>query len=121
MLVPVYRKNDNIVFQPIFIKETKDKPRKTDYNELKSALYGQQGGECYYCGIRLHIKAFQIEHKTPKTRQGTNDIYNLCLACPTCNALKYILTEEEFKSKYGVYLKLIRSAIRLARLLGCNV
>ena len=58
-------------------------------------LYATQGGNCYYC--RIDIEAgYHIEHMTPLSRDGRNDISNICLACVPCNLQKHTKTAKEF-------------------------
>jgi 5-methylcytosine-specific restriction endonuclease McrA len=65
------------------------------------ALADQQNHRCYYCGASFFINGtleyyFEIEHKIPISRGGSNDITNVALACRECNARKGIQTEAEF-------------------------
>ncbi|MBZ9752997.1 HNH endonuclease [Deinococcus sp. HMF7604] len=55
-------------------------------NDIK-AKYSLQGGRCYYCKEYLH-KAYNIDHKIPLSKGGTNWPANLCVACETCNKRK---------------------------------
>lgn len=64
-------------------------------NELKAMLLREQDGKCYYCGSTL--EKIHIEHKTPKSRGGTDEIENLCLSCPDCNLSKWARTVDEYK------------------------
>ena len=57
-------------------------------------LYATQGGRCYYCSIE--IEKYHIEHMTPLSRGGRNDVSNICLACAPCNLKKHTKTAEEF-------------------------
>ncbi|MCB1234658.1 MAG: HNH endonuclease [Verrucomicrobiae bacterium] len=45
---------------------------------------------CEYCRIsqRLQGAIFHIEHIVPRTKDGTDDLENLALACPSCNLRK---------------------------------
>ncbi|KKL55262.1 hypothetical protein LCGC14_2257190, partial [marine sediment metagenome] len=43
-------------------------------------LYATQGGSCYYCSVDIE-QSFHIEHMLPLSRDGRNDISNICLAC----------------------------------------
>lgn len=45
-----------------------------------------QGGLCYYCGKTL--TEWQIDHKIPLSRGGSNFPANTCIACPECNLEK---------------------------------
>lgn len=52
----------------------------------------QTVGFCIYCGL----DADTLDHLIPKARGGTDDPGNLALACSSCNALKGMLTYDEF-------------------------
>lgn len=64
-------------------------------------LYATQQAQCFYCGSWL-LK-YHIDHKIPLNRielHPTNDIANLCLACPSCNLRKHTKTAEEFLKSF---------------------
>ena len=50
------------------------------------ALRIQQHNRCAYC--QRWTQQLQTEHIVPIKRGGTDDISNICLACPTCNSSK---------------------------------
>lgn len=54
-----------------------------------------QDARCAYCK-QLLSGAYHIDHKTPVSRGGTNDIDNLHITCPRCNMRKGAMTHEEF-------------------------
>lgn len=52
-------------------------------------------GKCIHCNAKLVVSldgqadgAATIEHIVPRTHGGTDDLANLAIACPRCNALK---------------------------------
>ena len=54
-----------------------------------------QDAKCAYC--KTHLSGpYHIDHKTPVSRGGTNDISNLHITCPRCNMQKHNMTHEEF-------------------------
>lgn len=61
-------------------------------------LYATQGGRCYYCSVEIE-EGYHIEHMTPLSRGGRNDVSNICLACAPCNFKKHTKTAEEFKGE----------------------
>ena len=87
------------------------------WKDVKS-LYGQQNGCCYYCNRpfnndysratnkkpakngnprrSVHTAIFHLEHKEPLSRGGSNQLHNICLACPKCNMNKGTMTAHEF-------------------------
>jgi len=75
--------------------------RGTHTHKQLLSLAKQQNHCCYYCGDSFFINGtleyyFEVEHKTPISRGGTNDITNIALACKGCNARKGVQTAEEF-------------------------
>ena len=63
-------------------------------------LYATQGGRCYYCSVDIE-NGYHIEHMTPLSRGGQNDVSNICLACAPCNLSKHTKTAEEFQGVWG--------------------
>jgi 5-methylcytosine-specific restriction endonuclease McrA len=61
-------------------------------------LYASQGGRCYYCSVEIE-EGYHIEHMIPLSREGRNDVSNICLACAPCNLRKYTKTAEEFQNE----------------------
>ncbi len=61
-------------------------------------LYATQGGRCYYCSVEIE-NGYHIEHMTPLSRGGKNDVSNICLACAPCNLSKHTKTAEEFQGE----------------------
>ena len=62
-------------------------------------LFEQQDGFCFYCGELLYSsfeRDMHVDHKTPISRGGTNDLVNLALTCAKCNLRKHDKTEKEF-------------------------
>ena len=59
-------------------------------------LYATQGARCYYCSVSIE-ELYHIEHMTPLSRGGKNDVSNICLACAPCNLSKHTKTAEEFQ------------------------
>lgn len=74
-----------------------DMPSRFDID----ALFCSQDARCIYCGSLLD-SGFHIDHKTPIIRDGTNDIENLQLLCPTCNLKKSTKTHEEYAAMVGI-------------------
>lgn len=64
-------------------------------------LFAEQSGRCFYCGIALD-QSYEIEHKTPLARGGSNWPSNLCCACKPCNRAKRTRTAEEFMRTLAV-------------------
>jgi 5-methylcytosine-specific restriction endonuclease McrA len=64
--------------------------------EELNTLFKEQDSRCFYCGQLL--EAYHIDHKTPISRGGSNNIDNIALACAPCNLSKYTKTAEEFSA-----------------------
>jgi len=78
-----------------------ERKRKSFGNDIRDALYKQQGGKCMYCGRKLPKDVFQIDHKTSMKRDGSDRMSNLQLLCSTCNGRKGgDLTDGEFRRRY---------------------
>ena len=57
---------------------------------------------CWYCRQRGKlVAATTVDHKTPKSRGGTDARGNLCGACEHCNFSKRDRTAEEFLAAAG--------------------
>ncbi len=72
-------------------------------------LYEQQNGLCYYCGENLLVSivsywSVDIDHKQPVSKEGTNELDNLCITCLYCNRAKNNKTEEEFRKWIKPYI-----------------
>ena len=71
---------------------------------LKKAITGElikkQKGRCMYCGRKVGRDLFDLDHKNPVARGGTNRKSNFQLLCRSCNSRKGALTDREFRRKY---------------------
>lgn len=64
-------------------------------------LLCHQDARCAYCGTLFAQEGFEIDHKTPLSRGGTNDEDNLQLVCATCNMKKGRKTDAEYRMQLG--------------------
>lgn len=62
--------------------------------EVREYLLEKWGRRCAYCGATN--VPLQIEHLIPKSRQGSDRVSNLTLACAPCNTAKGTQTAAEF-------------------------
>lgn len=67
--------------------------------EIRDYLMETYQYTCQYCGGKSGDLRMEVEHKTPKSRGGSNKISNLTLSCHTCNQAKGNLTPGEWKAK----------------------
>lgn len=67
------------------------------------ALHEQQDGLCYYCGTPIGKRedeaAFEADHYESLQDGGSNDIFNIVLACVTCNRKKGALHGDIFQAR----------------------
>ena len=98
-----------------FVTSRKDNPQRTDidapihYRQNKHVLYGQQEGICKGCKMDFQFKIFDVDHRTPKSRGGTDHIDNLQLLCSSCNRIKgdrpmeYLVAQLASRNAVGAY------------------
>ena len=63
-------------------------------HELREAVFERAGGLCEYCHIpqATQVATFPIDHVIPVSSGGRTELVNLALACPRCNAAKWLHT-----------------------------
>jgi uncharacterized protein (TIGR02646 family) len=75
---------------------------------IREKIFAKFDGHCAYCGCKIEIETFEIDHKTPKSKGGKNNLINLFPSCGLCNTFKYNRDIREFKK----YLISIPSTIK---------
>ena len=71
-----------------------DIPHRTDidapipYRQNKHVLFGQQEGLCNGCKGDFPFKLYEVDHRVPRSRGGTDHLDNLQLLCSSCNRIK---------------------------------
>lgn len=95
-----------------------------NFAAIRLALYELHEGRCCYCGLQTTMpppgwrtrhwtKAnppyATIEHKTPVSRGGTNDMSNLALACVTCNQVRGAMLSPGFSTYLVKHSKRVRA------------
>ena len=65
--------------------------------KLREFIFKKNKYKCVYCGN----KGKEIEHIIPRSKGGTNSVFNLTLSCRKCNKIKANLTLKEFGKKVG--------------------
>lgn len=54
---------------------------------------------CHYCGEPLNRYNFQVDHRIPKDRGGTDELENLVASCQPCNSSKGARNDAEFPTR----------------------
>lgn len=75
---------------------------------LRAQILEIDAGRCAYCQAAeaLSVVAFEVDHIVPVSAGGSNELYNLCLACPTCNrhkATRQVAPDPESGSVVALY------------------
>ncbi len=65
--------------------------------KLREFIFKRNNHKCVYCGNQGE----EIEHIVPRSKGGTNSVFNLALSCRKCNNIKSNLTLKEFGKKVG--------------------
>ena len=91
------KETENIRMKQSFYKRKKALKKDMPIAFLNSILKAQDN-KCFFCESDLsEYKA--IEHLTPVSKGGDNDIYNLVYSCKSCNSKKRQQTLEQFALK----------------------
>lgn len=65
---------------------------------IKKHIFERDRGICYLCGVPVSsIEHMTIDHVTPITLGGTNDLENLRVTHEFCNRSKQSLTLKQFR------------------------
>ncbi len=58
---------------------------------VRRQVFERANGNCEYCKNQQGYSTapFSVEHILALSKQGSNDLENLALSCPACNAHKY--------------------------------
>ena len=73
--------------------------RKAFTKEERMKIYRKTKGHCYLCGEFVDFDSYEIEHKVPLSKGGTNELSNLFCSCHTCNLIKHDIYPEDFMEK----------------------
>ena len=91
--------------------------RRGTYNVSTRTLYKIYKGVCQYCLQKIPFTAATRDHAIPKSKGGTNDDFNLVLACNKCNNTKddihpyHDVNGKEVKSKRVYTLSFVPDGI----------
>lgn len=84
----------------------------------KDYIYHRDGKCCYFCGKPLDTDQVTFDHYLPKSRSGTEDLFNLVICCKRCNKNKGNRMPEDVDD---VILKLFLKAVSDNKIKGCNL
>lgn len=70
------------------------------YPEFIMLLFELQTGKCLYCQEDTN-NDYHVDHILAVSRGGLNDIYNLVIACSTCNQSKNAILIDEWLTRKG--------------------
>lgn len=79
-------------------KKSTVKRKSFSPNERK-LIYKKTNGHCYLCGEFVDFDSFEVEHKVPLSKGGTNDLSNTFCACHCCNTIKHDIYPRDFMDK----------------------
>lgn len=65
----------------------------------REIIYWKTHGHCYLCGEFVDFDSFEIEHKIPLSKGGTNELGNVFCACHCCNTIKHDIYPKDFFEK----------------------
>lgn len=90
-------------------KELREWQQTKHYKKWVKGMLKSQFGECFYCDDKIDVEvrsSYHIEHRVPVYYGGTNELRNLCLACPNCNRVKatdQLVRNKAFLNKVNHY------------------
>ena len=91
--------------QPVQEKKIEKCKRKSFTARDRQRIYRKTKGHCYLCGEFIDFDSFEIEHRIPLAKGGTNELSNLYCACHCCNTIKHDIYPREFMEKISqIYL-----------------
>ena len=87
-------------------------------NSEKAYIYRRDKKKCFYCEEKLKYRQITLDHYLPKSRGGTEVIYNLVLCCEDCNRLKGNKTPSNYKE---LIIRLFKKAVLDGMIKGENL
>lgn len=73
--------------------------RKSFSSKERLTIYRKTKGHCYLCGEFVDFDSFEVEHKIPLSKGGTNNLNNLFCSCHCCNTIKQDIYPKDFMKK----------------------
>lgn len=72
-------------YAPAPSRPKKSKTARNHRHPLLQLLVARDGNACYLCRTELQPEQMRVEHIIPVIHGGTDDHYNLAIACRDCN------------------------------------
>lgn len=82
--------------------------RKTISKTLRFEVFKRDGFACCYCGKTPPSVTLEIDHITPVSKNGNNDINNLITSCFDCNRGKKNITLDKIPNKLKLNLEILK-------------
>lgn len=82
-----------------FVRATARLFRRVGVRFNRRAVYMRDKGRCQYCGDRLSLRDFTIDHVLPTSRGGQTKWDNVVTCCGTCNRRKADRTPGEARMR----------------------
>lgn len=76
---------------------------------LKTYIYERDEKKCYFCEKPLAFHQISLDHYLPKSKGGTDDVFNIVLSCKKCNKYKKSTVPKDYKD---VILALFKQAVK---------
>jgi len=76
-----------------FVKINKKRPLRDFYSKVN--IWKRDGGRCQYCGRKVSVREFTVDHIIPRCKGGQSIWTNIVTACKKCNNKKDCKTLKE--------------------------
>lgn len=73
--------------------------RKSFSKEERLTVYRKTEGHCYLCGDFVDFDSFEMEHRFPISKGGSNNLSNIFCSCHSCNVLKQDIYPDDLLEK----------------------
>lgn len=83
--------------------EHRKRGRRVISGTVRYEVLKRANGRCELCGISHELKSLEVDHITPKSLGGKDDISNYQALCYTCNSQKNNKDDTDFRSLNSQY------------------
>lgn len=74
----------------------------------KHYIYARDGGKCFLCDQPVKGNKFSLDHYFPRSKGGSDNVFNLVSACKKCNRYKKSTVPEDYEI---INIRLFKQAI----------